>query len=282
MLKLFLQSRVKNFKIIIYFRNIVKQIFYTNDKTFVFFNTAEIKIFLNDVNENFCYYMNLILKQKNIKKIIFSEENSIFFALSEDGIIYKFYYPNQKNLDLNCDKNISLFKKLKDENPHILNYTCYLLRVNFDEVYYKDIFLMKNYLILLDKTSNFYSINIDNLNLYLDKDPENLNSLELNKNNIGNSDSLSYSFKENQNQQENNSEIDENNSNKNENLIVIDTNTNEKKFSDNNYFNVKPKSNFEDILVKLFQINSNIIKIDCSESLLIFSDEQNKVFFNLK
>lgn len=226
--------------------------------------------------------MNLILKQRNIKKIIFSEENSIFFALSEDGIIYKFYYPDQKNLDLNCDKNISIFKKLKDENPDILNYTCYLLRVNFDEVYYTDIFLMKNYLILLDKTSTFFSINIDNLKTYLDKDSENLNSLELKKNNSGNSDSLSYSFKENQNQQENNSVLVENNSNKKENLIDIDINIIEKKFSAYNYFNEKSRSNFEDVLVKLFQINSAITKIDCSESFLIFADEENKVFFNLK
>lgn len=296
----------------------MKQIFHINEKLFLFNTSDELKIFSQQESfGNYSYLLSLFLNKSKIKKILFNQENYIFFALSEDGKLYKFYYPTYKTLliseKLEKEKREPLIKKITNsENENTGNqYTCSLIKLNYDESVYNDIYLMKNYLIVFDKNDDIFYLNIENINTDFSIDEENTSSSETNKlsengdssknliedrkNSINNLLERSNSYTEkkekkiliDEDELESEGKKSDMSLNKEDtNLINLDASCNSnndysnKKNKFEGYFDNQAKTNFHDILLKLGKTYNKIIKIDCSESNLLFADENQKV--NLK
>lgn len=339
------------------------------------YNTEELKVFPQDSIELFSVPISIFLDRKNFKKILYCEDTSVIFALSEEGIIYKIYYPSQTNV-----KVFEEYEKEHLSNPYIKKFhteetkeqnkfSCGSIRLSFDEIIYTDIFLMKNYLVLIDKSYSFYYLNIDNLRTYLQESDKPEAQADLDKNNLDNEGAendnnhfnnhleqgkeniIDFAYKGNNDNNNNNTfeNFNPKNTEKddlkklfvtkdtnhisyedannitiiNDNLIRLDIedktgyefgklNSNKnwnignnssdnlslnKAYEDNlkydchnsnrdsigksaktkNNFEESQQTNFSDISVKLNQNYGKIIKVDCSDSNLLFADEEQKV-----
>jgi hypothetical protein len=191
-------------------------------------------------------------------------------------------------------KKISSSKN-EDSSNH---YQCSFIKLNYDESIYTDIYLMKNYLIIIDKNYDIFYLNIESFTtdflIYEDNNSENSDSSKsLNEayRNLGEDLIEKSNYKTNVKEKkylinENNEKVDKKSDKclnfENINLINLDlkSNTNhdlntKSKFE--GYFDDQAKTNFNDILLKLNQNYNKIIKIDCSESNLLFADEDQKV-----
>lgn len=255
--------------------------------------------------------VSLNLNKKNVSKVLYNEENFIFFALSEEGKLYKFYYPTEKTLliseKLEKEKRDPLVKRIINNHSQnsVESYNCSLIKMNYDESNYTDIFLMKNYLIVIDKNYNIFYLNIEDIKTDFLLEEE--NTTDNNKNSEGSGDSSNNLIEGRRNSHKsltdksnfdtdkkekkilNNYEfgLEEKKSHKSlnqedSNLINLDYEKNSidksnKKSKYEGYFDDQAKTNFHDILVKLNQNYNKIVKLDCSESNLLFSDEDQKV-----
>lgn len=287
----------------------VKQIFYSNEKLFFFYTSNELKIFSQDSVNGFNCDIVLLLNKKNLKKILYNEENFIFFSLSEDGTLYKFYYPTVKTLTiserLEKEKREPLVKKIQNINneANFDNYLCSLIKLNYDDSNYTDMYLMKNYLIIIDKEYNIYNFNIENIKTDFLFDEENFTENHKSSENCITLEHINESNKNIYKTLNDKSNYDtyekdkkyllcddqkihfksENFLNKdNSDLINLDIESDYKinqinKNKYEGYFENKSKTNFHDILVKINKNYNKIIKIDCSESNMLFSDINNKV-----
>jgi len=238
---------------------------------------------------------------------------------------------------------ITKHTKSKNENNQNNEYTgyhynCSLIKLNYDESIYTDIYMMKNYLIVFDREHNIHYLNIEKINIddFLFFDENNSSSQSENKDKDNkipftdgirdNRDSSSRSLIEGSsrnpliltslsevsnantykkekstlinnnvdNDESENSKLDKSlltlaKLNKEEtSLINLDSDScclnNSNNINNNLIPNSKyegyydeAKTNFHDILLKLNKTYNKINKIDCSESNLLFADEDQKV-----
>jgi len=279
---------------------LVKQIFFSNDKLFFFYTSDDLNIFSQTGTNYFKNLFTLHLNKKNINKIVYYETNNSFFALSEEGNIYQFYYPTENIITLSSrlehEKKEGLVKKIinLENSKEGDRYLCNFIQLNSNSILFTDIFLMKNYLIMIDNNFDVYYLNIENLKIeffeadygsIIDKDIK--TELKLDDNIDYSSPTLIDKSNHNTKKKENFIQIEdfnkvENFSNltlkENNNLINLEVDTLKNfKYECNHPF--KPKISFEEIIVKLNKNHNKIIKIDCSESNLLFADDEQKVNF---
>ncbi len=275
-----------------------------------FLNSSnQLKIYSHDGRDDFNVLFSLQLDKENIYKIVFNEENSIFFGLTYDGKIYQFYLPSEMSLkisnDLEKEKREPIIKKIINPDNGIENYLCALIKLNLDDIFYFDIYIMKNFVILFDKYFDIYYFNIDNLkinffyeheitkdNIIVQNKSSSYNIIQNNQINIEFHRNLKDNSNYNKNEKNNlfndfeiNKEYLNNTNNESSEEINLEKNftnkinleaNNKKKYFD--YYNYL-QTNFHEILLKLNKIQKGIIKIDCSESNLLFADEEQKVYY---
>jgi hypothetical protein len=246
--------------------------------------------------------------QKNIEKIIYIEDREILIGLSDEGNIFKFYFPSSNNIEafnfLNNEKfKKKLIEKIKDideYNNEYEEYNCYPIKLNNEEIKFSKMFLIKSFLILFDKNDDLSYINLADLKTYL-YDEEGINEILLKSNLIIN-DEYRKKHKKSLNELSNNDTfdiiIDEslknedfnfnlkdmklNNQNQNQSVYlkeIINDNKIEKYLIENNK---SYATNFMDIRLKIKRNYKKIVKIDSSEMNILFSDIENKVIYNKK
>jgi hypothetical protein len=173
-----------------------------------------------------------------IKKFTYIKEKSSFIIIDIEGKIFRFYYPNLYDIyEIDKDEIYLSLSQFQDINISI-----------------KDIFYIKDYLILLDVIDNFYFIQVDNLGL-------NISKLDKNK-------------------------IERKFSNCQEKIISSSTQNLEK-----NIININQEiGGIENINIDIYDKNiikicsmeknySKILKISSSEFNIMFVDDNHKIFY---
>ncbi len=115
----------------------------------VLYYNGELKIFSIDIQGNFTFEMSFNLAHVNIKRFIYIKEKSSFMMIDTNGKIFSFFYPSlEELLELNKKEIYLGLSQFQDLN-----------------ILVKDIFYIKDFVILLDSKDDFYYLHVDNLGL---------------------------------------------------------------------------------------------------------------------